>query len=306
LRGRTDEGALLAHLERRRRELNRRDAVAGDRRGVVLDDGEVVGGVEEARGGGDLHRARELDADVAERDGHRVAVHQHEPALGVDDHAGANVLEARHAVDLVRDVEEHADERRRHALHVLRPGEREAHRPRHRRRRRRRRRELALRPSPRQLVELVGGAPKPRAVDGDDGDALLVLRERQHVAHGDARAVVQRAEDALEVGERRRRLRGELADDGAAGDAGVREHVARECGVDRAGQHVPIARLLVRERVERAAAGVEQRRRRQVVQVLHLDQVHLVGAAALDERPHLAAHDLIQQPFHLQEGWWRR
>ena len=104
MRGRTDEGALLSHLERRRRELNRRDAVAVDRRGVVLDDGKVVGGVEEARGGGDLHRARELDADVAERHGHRVAVDEDEPALGVDDHAGANVLEARHAVDLVRDV----------------------------------------------------------------------------------------------------------------------------------------------------------------------------------------------------------
>ena len=57
----------------------------------------------------------------AERDGHRVAVDEHETKRRIHHHARADVLEAGDAVDLIRDVEEDAHERGGDRLDFGRP-----------------------------------------------------------------------------------------------------------------------------------------------------------------------------------------
>ena len=138
----TDEGALLAHLERRRRELTD-DAVAVDRRGSYSTTAKLWW-VEEARGGGDLHRARNWTWTSPSATGTVLRSTRTSPRLASTTTPAPTTRPATPSIWL--DVEEHADERRRHAARAP-PREREAHRPRHRRRRRRRRRKPA-RPSP--------------------------------------------------------------------------------------------------------------------------------------------------------------
>ncbi len=101
----SNHGDVVARQQLLRYEARARHGRVTDELGVVGNNSKVVQRMNVFDASGDFERSCESNTDVADRDGHRVAVDHDEAALRVGDEPGSIVMTIGHTRDRVRHVE---------------------------------------------------------------------------------------------------------------------------------------------------------------------------------------------------------
>ena len=141
---------------------------------------------------------------------------------------------------------------------------------------------------------MVGG--EPAAIHARAAHARAIRIVHGGITHGEALAVGEAGHHGFEGGEIRRRLAIGAGDDRAARHAGRAEDVARIRHVHAVHGDVEMARHLVRHRVHHGVAEFEVRRRRDRVQVAHVELGGDGLATALELQVHRAADACRRSP----------
>src|SRR5882757_6651381 len=254
---------------------------------------------------GHLDRAVERNAHIAHGERYGIAIDHHQPALRIDDEAGAVIVLLRNSGDEIRHVERDHYQGRRQAIDARIAGLRELRGRRRHTRRQGSRCDADARPDPQRVVALALARGKPASIHANDFELRCTRVLERHVAHRCPGPVGQIGESRFEIREGFYFLAVERADQGAVRYSGAAEYIAWIRDINTLDRQVVVPRLLVRERMHDRLAEFDVLIGGDGAQGLHIERVLQRGATALSLDLDLPTDVIVEHILQREELGYR-